>query len=75
MEMYAEKEKGILKISANNMTEFREMIQKAQEEAQQLNRTLNRLSCFDFEVQVSFEEDQPCSMDSASSAMSTIPTK
>lgn len=75
MEMYTENERGVLKISAQNIPEFKALIQQAEKEAQQLNHTMKKLSCFDFEVQFSVEEDQPCSTDSASSVMSTIPTK
>lgn len=64
-----------LKIAASNFPEFKGLLIEAEKEARQLHETLRKLSSFEFAVGITFETAQACGMDSASSAMSTIPTK
>ena len=61
-------------LAAKNSREFKRLITKAEKEAQQLRETLRELSCFDFQISFSVE-DQAGGIDSASSAISDIPTK
>ncbi|MBR3585844.1 MAG: hypothetical protein IKO00_07490 [Oscillospiraceae bacterium] len=68
-------EKNSLLISARNFTEFRELLEKAEKEAQQLHETLRKLSCFEINVQLSIGDDHAGDMDAASSAIKHIPTK
>lgn len=46
-----------LKISAKNFREFRELMMEAEKEAQQLHATLQKLSCFEFDLELSIEEN------------------
>jgi len=47
-----------LKISAKNLPEFRDLIDQAKREAQQLNETISNLSRFDFDIEFRIEDDQ-----------------
>ena len=40
-----------LKITVQNLPEFKELIEQAKKEAQQLNQTINRLSCFAIDIE------------------------
>ena len=64
-----------LMVSAKNFVEFNDLLERAQKEAQQLNETLRKLSCFEFDFQVSVQNSQAGDMVAASSAISTMPTK
>lgn len=48
--------KGKLHVSINKIPEFRELLEKAKKEAQQLNQTIQALSCFTIEVDFSTDE-------------------
>lgn len=63
-----------LMVAAKNSQEFKRLIEKAEKEAQQLHETLRELSCFDFQIGFSVE-DQAGGMDFASSAINDMPTK
>lgn len=74
MDMYLQGEK--LMISAENIPELHELIDKAKKEAEQLNQTLNQLSHFDLSIRFSVgNPDQTGEIDAASSVINTIPTK
>lgn len=74
MDMYLQGEK--LMISAENIPELHELIDKAKKEAEQLNQTLNQLSRFDLSIRFSIgNPDQAGEIDAASSVINTIPTK
>lgn len=45
-----------LRFSATNFTELRNLIQKAQEEARQLNETISRLENFNFSFSLEVNE-------------------
>ncbi len=47
-----------LKISAKNLPEFRDLIDQAKREAQQLNETISKLSRFDFDIEFRIEDNQ-----------------
>lgn len=68
-------DKNRLYISARNFTEFDELIRRAEKEAQQLHKTLRKLSCFEFEMEVSTETAQAGGMDDASLEIKDIATK
>ncbi len=46
-------EKGKLHVSIKKIPEFRELLEQAKKEAQQLNQTIQALSCFTIEVDFS----------------------
>ena len=74
MEMYIRN--NVLMVSANNLPEFKKLLQQANEQAEQLNDTLRRLSRFDFSIQLSaHSSDQAGDMEAASSAISDIQMK
>ena len=63
-------------ISAENLPEFRQLMRQAKEEAEQLNRTLAKLSRFDISIQLSVcGSNQAGDMEAASSAISDMPMK
>lgn len=66
-----------LLISATNLPEFENLIEKAKREAEQLNKTLDQLSCFDFTIHFSVQKssDQLGDIEAASSAIKTMPIK
>lgn len=68
-------DKNSLKMAARNFTEFRELIERAEKEAQQLHETLRMLSCFEFNIELSISNGQAGDIDAASSAIKYIPTK
>lgn len=49
MDMY--KENDTLKISIKNLPELRVLTEQAEKEAQQLQHTLNKLSCFTINIE------------------------
>ena len=53
------KEKSTLKIAIQNLSEFRALLDQAEKEAQQLNKTLNKLSCFTIDVEIATEGSMP----------------
>ena len=67
-------QKNHLMISAKNLPQFYELLSKAEKEAQQLRDTLAALSRFEFDIEFS-ADGQTRGMDSASSAINSIPTK
>lgn len=65
-----------LMVAVTNFEEFNALLLQAKEEAEQLKRTLNRLSCFDVEFEFSVKcGNHARDMVSASSASNDIPTK
>ena len=44
---------GQLEISVTNLPEFNELLQQAEKEARQLNKTLGRLRCFSLNIRFS----------------------
>ena len=67
-------QKNHLMISAKNLPQFYELLTKAEKEAQQLHNTLAALSRFEFDIEFS-TGDQAGDIESASSVISTMPTK
>ena len=47
---------GRLYVEVTNMPEFQELIQKAKREADQLNKTIDRLSNFDLKIDFSVKD-------------------
>ncbi|MCD8381507.1 MAG: hypothetical protein LUC30_01110 [Clostridiales bacterium] len=74
MEMYTNGNR--LMVSVENIDELHVLLAQAKEEAEQLKRTIDRLSCFDIELEFSVRHKvQAGGMESASSTISDIPTK
>lgn len=48
---------GQLNIEVKNLPEFKELVEQAKHEADQLQRTINRLSSFDLKISFSIEEN------------------
>ena len=48
--------KGRLKIEASNLPEFKELLEKVEKEARQLNETISRLRNFEFNIDFSIAE-------------------
>lgn len=48
--------KGRLKIEAMNLTEFKELLERAEKEACQLNETLSKLRNFEFDIDFSIAD-------------------
>jgi hypothetical protein len=73
MDIRTEKDK--LKIKAENLPQFYELLAQAKEEAQQLNDSISKLSRFEFDILFSVVRGQPEEdMEEASSTSSSIPT-
>lgn len=53
-EMWLEGSK--LHVTVNRIPEFRELLEQAKKEAQQLNQTIHKLSCFALEIDFSADE-------------------
>ena len=64
-----------LHVYARNFPDFAELLSKAEKEAQQLHETIQKLSCFTFQFEVTVKPDQAGDMEPASSEMRYIPTK
>ena len=64
-----------LHVYARNFPDFKELLSKAEKEAQQLHETVQKLSCFTFELEVTVKPGQDGVMEPASSDMRYIPTK
>ena len=47
---------GKLYLNVTNMQDFKSLIEQAQEEAKQLNKTIQKLENFQFEIKLSEEE-------------------
>lgn len=67
--------KGRLKIEASNLPEFKELLEKVEEEARQLNETISRLRNFEFNIDFSIAESTSGVIEAASSVTSVIAIK
>lgn len=52
----SEKSTGCLRIEVSNLSEFKELIEQAKREADQLQETLNRLRYFDLNIDFEVKE-------------------
>ena len=64
-----------LLIAATNLPEFKELLVRAEKEAEQLRSTIAQLSRFELSIRFEVAQGQAGDMEAASSVMSTIPTK
>ncbi len=64
-----------LMIKAKNIPQFYKLLTKTKKEAQQLNDTIGKLSCFEFNIEFTAESGQAGDMESASSEIRNMPTK
>lgn len=63
-------------VAAKNIPEFYALIEKAKEQSEALRETVNKLSCFYFDLEVSVNrEKQSGEMVEASTITKVIPTK
>ena len=67
--------KNSIRIEATNVSAFKKLIEKAENEARQLNETIHQLSCFELDIQFSFGEDPEGDMEAASSTIKSMQTK
>ena len=64
-----------LLIKATNLPEFKELLVRAEKEAEQLRNTIAQLSRFELSIRFEVAQGQAGDMEAASSVMSTMPTK